>query len=270
MQALDPAARRALTSLLAFWAEAGVDATYADAPADRLAAPPLRAAIPRLEPASTARPARVAPAAPDLAEAVAAARAAAIAAETVPALAEAAAAFASARGSAVTPGLLLQGPANAMVAWIVEAPDADDLAAGRLLAGPRGRLLEAMLAAAGLHDRALILAAAPRASAATGGPNVAEAARHLPFVERALALAAPAAAVLAGSGAVHAVTGSDEPILKTHGRLRDWTGPHFGLDLPVMATFSLETLLAQPPAKARAWRDILALPTRVDTRVSGP
>lgn len=270
MQALDPAARRALASLLAFWAEAGVDATYADAPVDRLAAPPPRAKAAPPGPAPTVRAVSSAPVAPGLAEEVAAACAAAAAADTLPALAEAAASFAAARGIATAPDLLLRASPDAVVAWIVEAPDADDLAAGRLLAGPRGRLLEAMLAAAGLGDRALILAAAPRIAPATGGPNVADAARHLPFVERALALGAPVAAVLAGSGALRAVTGADEPILKAHGRLRDWTGPHFGAALPVMPTFSLETLLAQPPAKARAWRDILALLAHVDLVVPGP
>ncbi|MBE7218859.1 MAG: hypothetical protein INR64_10350, partial [Caulobacteraceae bacterium] len=118
--------------------------------------------------------------------------------------------------------------------------------------------------------RVLVAAAAPPEPRSGGGRDVAAAAVHAVFLERALQLAAPRVVVAAGADALRALTGEEAPILKAHGRLRDWTGPHFGLAATVMATFSLETLLAQPSAKARAWRDILTLAACVDSATEAP
>ncbi len=266
-------ARRAARSLLGFWADAGVDAALADAPVDRLAATPARTSADPTAPARTveppSRPIHAANA--DATASLESAVARASAATDLAALVEAAAAFAAAaHGRAAPPSLLIHGSAAPLVAWVTEAPDAEDEAAGRPFAGPAGRLLQRMTAAAGLEGRVLHLVASPRRGQPGAGPDVAAATLHAPFLERALELAAPLALVLAGSGALRAVTGSDEPILKAHGRLRPWTGAHFGVALPVLPTFAPAALLGQPVLKARAWRDILTLLARIDSPVSGP
>lgn len=258
----DPAARRALQSLMGFWAEAGVDAAYAEAPVDRLAPPPRRPDPPR--PLAPPRHQAARPIPADLDAALSDLRAHAAEAADLPAL------LALAEARATSGALLLQSVEAPLVAWIVAAPDADDLAAGRLLAGPRGRLFARMMGAIGLEGRVVVAAAAPAAARLGGGPDVAAASAHAVLLERALQLVAPQIVVAAGADALRALTGEDAPILKAHGRLRDWTGPHFGLALPLMPTFSLETLLAQPPAKARAWRDILTLRARVDSVTPAP
>ena len=271
----DPAQRRALTSLLAFWAEAGVDCAYADAPVDRLAPRPPPA--PRLASA----PAAPTPRAPAIAApagsaaslpagpSLDAAREAAAGAADLPALVAAWAAHAS-PAAGVPPELVLHGPADPLVAWIGSAPDSEEAAEGRLLAGAAGRLTARILRAAGLEGRVLVLNTALQGAPGGGGPAVADQARSLPFLERALQLAAPRAAVLAGAGAVAAVTGAQAPILKLHGRATAWTGPHFGVALPMLPTFSTHALLAQPALKARAWRDILALLALVDSLTTPP
>jgi hypothetical protein len=90
--AVDP---RAAESLLAFWADAGVDATYADAPIDRLAegAAMLRAKSQPQAVAPPQRPTLVASGSPNVSAAVAHATAAAAACQDLEQLAAAIAAF---------------------------------------------------------------------------------------------------------------------------------------------------------------------------------
>lgn len=278
----DRAVRRALTSLLAFWAESGVDAAYADAAVDRTArpastgpAPPARrpgapaaARAPDLRASAPGAPdPRADAAGADAAEAPSTeARRRAAEAGDLPALAAAAAGFEgcglrTAGGRAV----FARGPSDPLVVWIGEAPDAQDEAAGLPFQGARGRLTDAALRAAGLADRVLLLNTVFWRPPGDAPPSAADQAACLPFVERAVQLAAPRAVVLAGAGAVRGVLGRTDPILKLHGRFLPWTGPHFGVSAPALPTFDAQVLLARPPAKARAWRDLLALAERVDS-----
>ena len=87
-------AARNAESLLAFWAEAGVEASYADEAIDRLAEGEarLKAKAPVM-PAAPARPAASTARGPDIGTALAEARAAAAACQDLDALAAAIAAF---------------------------------------------------------------------------------------------------------------------------------------------------------------------------------
>ncbi|MBC7668483.1 MAG: uracil-DNA glycosylase, partial [Gemmatimonadaceae bacterium] len=154
--AVDP---RAVESLLAFWADAGVEASYADEPIDRLAegAAMLRA---RREPAP---PVAVAPIAapafgrgPDLDTVVTQAKALAGACNDLPALAAAIAAFDGCplKTQGARQAVVSRGPVDAPLMIIGEAPGADEDAQGAPFVGKAGQLLDRMLKAAGLLDRA--------------------------------------------------------------------------------------------------------------------
>lgn len=269
----DPAVRRALTSLLAFWSEAGVDAAYADAAVDRLAvrAPPPPAAPSALAPPLAAPAVRRTGGPADAQAPAEEARRRAAEAPDLVALAAAAAAFEGCGlRTAAARAVFARGPCDPLVVWIGEAPDAEDEAAGLPFQGAKGRLTEAALRAAGLDGRVLLLNTVFWRAPGDGHPSPADQAACLPFVERAIQLAAPRAVVLAGAGAVRAILGRTDPLLKLHGGFLDWTGPHFGVSFPVLPTFGPRALMAQPPLKGRAWRDLLALAARVDSSADAP
>ncbi len=266
--AFDP---RAIEALLAFWAEAGVDACLADAPIDRPAAPPpkapsqppSRAAEPKPLPArSPAPPARSqAAAAPDRG---AEASATAAAAGDLDALVVAARAF----FPGPSPAVVLDGPAPARLVVVGDAPSAEDEAEGRPFAGPRGALVRALLAAAGLGEGVLWINTVFRRTQGGSDPTAQAQALAAPFVARAVAITRPCAALLLGGCAVRGTTGDATPILKLRGGLLTWT-PSGAAPLPALATLGPDFLLKHPAMKKQAWADVLSLAVRLAQMRSG-
>ena len=270
-----PPSPRAIEALLAFWAEAGVSVSASAEPIDRLAAPSPHAA--RAQPAPAAAPAR--PTAPAPAKTqpppsqAADARSAADGAADLTALANAIAAFegCALRHSGATRPVILRGdPATADLLVIGDAPSAEDEAAGAPFQGAQGRLLDAMLTAAGLADRVLLINTVFWRTPGGAAPTGADQAACRPFLERAAALLKPRAVLLVGAAAARGVLRTDEPILKLRGRWMEWTGDGAALTLPTLATFSPSFLLAQPLAKKRAWGDLLTLAARLDPAGPAP
>lgn len=270
----DPSAPspRAIEALLAFWAEAGVSVSAADGPVNRLSPPPPRlpdkpsAAPPSPpQPRPLERSTRPEPAASQ--HAVDAARAAAAAPTDLAALVEAISAFegcALRHSGAARPVILRGDPAIADVLVIGDAPTAEDEAVGAPFQGAQGRLLDAMLKAAGLAERTLLINTVFWRTPGGAAPTSADQAACRPFLERAAALLKPKAVLLVGAAAARGVLRTDEPIMKLRGRWMEWTGDEEPLGLATLATFSPAFLLAQPLAKKRAWGDLLTLAHRLD------
>lgn len=260
---LAPAETLALESLLAFWVEAGVDACLYDEPVDKLRRPSPALAPPPPEPVAAAPVAAVsAPGTPDLEAAVAAARALAEGAADLPTLIAALEGFdgAGQRPTSARRVLFARGPSSPGVVVVGGPPAADEEAAGEAFAGAAGRLLDRMLAAAGLADSALRLHAVPWRPPGDRPPTDAEAAVALPFVRRAIELARPAAVLVLGDWPAKVLLGRAEGVLKLRGRPVDNLSQAGRVDLPTsLVTFSPAFLLKQPRLKAQAWSDLLAL-----------
>jgi DNA polymerase len=253
------ARRRGLESLMAFWADAGVEAMYGDAPVDRTrrADSPARTSPPPMigSPGVTSTP----EAGHDI--------------DRARSLADAASDLESLRAAAIdylrdTLGIdakvFWRGAPDAAVIVIGEAPTGDDEASRLPFSGAVGRLLDRMLAAAGLEGRALALHTVFWRPPGDRAPTPAEQSLCAPFLERAIALVAPRALLLTGSGAAKALLGRTEPILSLHGRWLEWRSADGELELPALPTLSPEFLLRQPLAKSRSWSDLLTLSERID------
>ncbi len=148
---VEPADRAAIESLLAFWRDAGVDACFEDAPVDRtiVIAPAVKAVV-----KATASVMPVV----DMIDATGEARRLANGAETMEALAEAAATFRGCElvGLGAKGCVFGRGDPRAPVLVIGEAPGAEDDVAGEPFVGRAGKLLDKMIAAAGLADRVYV------------------------------------------------------------------------------------------------------------------
>lgn len=265
-QPLDPA----YESLLAFWAEAGVDAMLLDAPLDRIAAgrilppqPPARK-IAAAAPAPAARPGQ-----PDVGGALAQAQAAAAQAQDLEALAAAIAAFEGCPlrfEGAARQAVFYRGRPDAPVMIIGEGPGAEEDLQGKPFVGRAGQLLDRMLAAAGLTDRVLITNTVFWRPPGNRTPAPAEQMVCRPFLERAIALVQPRMLLLVGGASAKSMLGKEDGILSLRGRWFEWRSADQSIEIPALPTLHPAFLLRQPAAKKRAWNDLLTFTERLDRK----
>ena len=247
-------------SLLAFWRDAGVDACFGDAPVDRthVEPPPAVKAVARATAAVTP--------VVDASDAVAEARRLAAGADTLESLGQAIAIFEGCplRGLGARQSVFARGNPEAEVMVIGEGPGAEEDERGQPFVGKAGKLLDRMLAEAGLEGRVFITNTVFWRPPGNRTPTPAEQATCAPFVERAFALLKPKAVLLVGAAASKAVLGVDEGILKLRGQWREWRLAEGAISAPALPTLHPAFLLRQPMAKRQAWADMLSLAARLD------
>ncbi|OGN43854.1 MAG: uracil-DNA glycosylase [Caulobacterales bacterium GWE1_67_11] len=253
----------AVESLLAFWRDAGVDACYGDAPVDHthLAPPPALKAVQKAT-ASVVMPL----AGPSAQDALAEARRLAAGASTLQDLAAAVAAFEGCplRGMGASQSVFGRGNPNAPVMVIGEGPGADEDRLGQPFVGRAGKLLDRMLAAAGLTDKVFITNTVFWRPPGNRTPTPQEQAVCAPFVERAFALLQPKAVLLLGAAAAKSVLQTEDGIMKMRGQWREWRLAEGGVSAPALPTQHPAFLLRQPQAKRQVWADLLAFAAKLD------
>ncbi len=266
---MSAAANPIAESLLAFWADAGVDAMLLDEPIDRIAAG--RIAQPKAPERKSPTPALVAtpgrPAQPDVSAMVAQAQALSAGANSLEALSAAIAGFDGCplkfEGGA-SQAVVWRGEADAPLMVIGEGPGQDEDRQGQPFVGRAGQLLDKMLAAAGLTGRVMITNTVFWRPPGNRTPTPAEQAVCAPFVERAIALVQPKMLLLVGGASAKAMLKKDEGILSMRGRWHEWRSADGAQELPALPTLHPAFLLRQPMAKKRAWADLLTLTERLD------
>ncbi|MGI9169338.1 MAG: uracil-DNA glycosylase [Caulobacteraceae bacterium] len=255
---------RAVESLLAFWAEAGVEACYAEAQVDRAAPPAPRPRVPSAG-AATPRASMIAGAA-DTGPSVEQAQRDARAAGDLDALEAAIAAFdgCALKTAGARQAVFARGVPSAPVMIIGEAPGAEEDIQGAPFVGRAGKLLDRMLGAAGLEGRVFVTNTVFWRPPGNRTPTLAEQRACQPFLERAVALARPRLLLLVGGAAAKSVLGCEEGILAIRGRWFEWRSADGDLELPALPTLHPAFLLRQPAAKKKAWADLLTLTERLD------
>ena len=254
-----PLDRAAAESLLAFWADAGVDACFEDAPVDRTyVAPIVLKAVAR----ATANVAVT----HDTAGAVDDARRLASACLTLDELAAAIADFEGCplRGMGARQSVFARGNPTAPVLIIGEGPGAEEDAQGHPFVGKAGQLLDRMIAAAGLTDRVFIANTVFWCPPGNRTPTPAEQAICAPFVERAFAILKPSVVLLLGAAATKSVLQTEEGIMKLRGDWKEWRLPEGDISAPALPTLHPAFLLRQPQAKRVVWSDMLRLAAYLD------
>jgi len=271
--------------MLRWLVDMGADEAVDDAPIDRYAAsatpaaaltsfdqavlPPANAPVPR--PASPPPPAAlvVAPRAKVAIESpqlVADARALATACNTVEELEHAIRGFdgcALKRTARTT--VFAEGPADAPVLVIGEAPGADEDRLGKPFVGVSGQLLDRMFATIGYSRRENLRITNVIFWRPPGNrtPTPGETAICVAFTHRHIELVRPRVLVLAGAVPVRTMLDTTEGITKLRGR---WTSYALGdgTSVPVLPTFHPAYLLRTPGSKRQSWRDLLLLQERLE------
>ena len=257
-------ANNASESLLAFWAEAGVDSMLLDTPVDRIAAGQAPSPRPAPVVSPSAAPAKTGP---DVTEQIAQARRFAAAAQNLDELNAAIEAFEGCPlkfEGAAHQSVFSRGASDAPLMVIGEGPGQEEDLRGEPFVGRAGQLLDHMLGAAGLTGRVFITNSVFWRPPGNRNPTPQEQAVCAPFLERAIALVAPRILLLVGGPSAKSMLKRDEGILALRGRWFEWRSEDGALALPAMPTLHPAFLLRQPAAKKKAWSDLLTLTERLD------
>ena len=258
---------RAIESLLGFWADAGVGYAYGEEPVDRMAEGRAKLRAPIKTPKTAAAPPPVAAGpARNIAFAVEAAKDLAAAAANLEELQAAIAGFEGCplRYSGARQAVFARGDPTAPVMVVGEGPGGEEDEQGAPFVGRAGKLLDKMLAAAGLTDRVFITNTVFWRPPGNRTPTPEEQAACMPFVERAIELVSPKLLILAGGASAKAMLRTNEGILSLRGRWSVWTSGDGRLTVPALPTLHPAFLLRQPQAKKKAWQDLMSLAVKLE------
>ena len=261
-----------LAGLLRWYAEMGVDIAVDDAPHDRFAE--SRAGLSdqaeerspaRRETFETGRRAMAGPAAALPAEAIAAARDQAAAAQNLGDLREKLSRFEGCGLKATATRLVFgDGNPSAEIMFIGEAPGADEDREGVPFVGRAGQLLDKLLAAIGLDRKKVYIAnVVPWRPPGNRTPTPLETAACLPFTRRQIELVDPKILVCLGAASAQTLLGGKEGIMRMRGRW--FTYPVGGKEIRALAMLHPAYLLRQPAQKKLAWQDLRMLGKEINS-----
>jgi uracil-DNA glycosylase family 4 len=247
--------------VLRWWAAAGVDVLYSDAPRDRLAERPASPVRAPATPSTLIPPVALSP--PD-----AAARSAAQWAAEATTLEELREAMLRFEGCALkktaTQLVFADGAPGASIMIVGEAPGADEDRIGRPFVGRAGQLLDRMLASIGLDRRQVYIAnVVPWRPPGNRTPTPQETAICLPFIRRQIALCAPRVLVTMGNPSTQTLLGVKDGITRIRGTWRPYEIEP-GRTIPALPTLHPAYLLRSPAAKRLSWLDLRALRRALD------
>jgi DNA polymerase len=158
-----------------------------------------------------------------------------------------------------------EGPANADVMLIGDAPGVEEDRAGRPFVGPRGQLLDRMLGSIGLtRQQVYITNIVPWRPPGDRTPTDREIALCLPYCQRHIGLIAPQLIVPLGGASATALSGRAEGITRLRGRWFTVTDQAALAAVPMLPMFHPAYLLRNSAAKREAWRDLLTLREKLD------
>jgi len=139
--------------------------------------------------------------------------------------------------------------------WLLvgEGPGADEDELGEPFVGQAGKLLDAMLTAAGLKRGREVYIANVVKCRPPGNrtPSTEEALACAPFLDRQIDLVKPKLIVALGKTAVTRLTGSEASMASLRGKMLEYRG------IPVVATYHPSYMLRTPAEKLKSWEDLM-------------
>ncbi len=151
------------------------------------------------------------------------------------------------------------GNPAAALAFVGEAPGADEDASGEPFVGAAGQLLTKMIQAMGLQREDVyicnIIKCRPPGNR---NPEPDEIAACEPFLKRQLASIKPKIIVCLGKFAAQCLLRSDAPISRLRGTFQSYEG------IALMPTFHPAYLLRNPSAKREVWSDLQVVMAELD------
>lgn len=137
--------------------------------------------------------------------------------------------------------------------FVGEGPGAEEDALGEPFVGQAGKLLDAMLTAAGLQrGREVYIANVVKCRPpGNRNPSTEEAMACAPLLDRQIELIQPRLIVALGKIALTRLTGSEGSMAAARGQMYAYRG------IPVVATYHPSYMLRTPTEKLKAWEDLM-------------
>lgn len=146
------------------------------------------------------------------------------------------------------------GSPRAEVAFVGEAPGADEDAQGEPFVGRAGRLLTRMIEAMGMRRQDVYICNVIKCRPpGNRDPEPEEVASCEPFLKQQLAIVQPKIIVALGRYACQCLLRTKQPMSRLRGRWADYEG------IALMPTFHPAYLLRSPDKKREAWQDLRAV-----------
>lgn len=154
------------------------------------------------------------------------------------------------------------GPEDAKLLLIGEAPGGEEDRAGKPFVGPAGQLLDKMLASIGLNRTTVrIINTVPWRPPGNRTPTETEIGLCLPFLHRHIALMQPVGLVTLGGVASKAILGTTAQvgIRRIRGQWQSASINGLSSPLPCLPSYHPAYLLRTAMAKKESWEDLLRL-----------
>ena len=149
---------------------------------------------------------------------------------------------------------------------IGEAPGSDEDRQGLPFVGVSGKLLDLMLESIGYtRENAYITNVVPWRPPGNRTPTPEEVGMCMPFLMRHIELVKPEVILTVGGLSAKTLLNRTEGITRLRGRWEELTLPGLAAPVPIIATFHPAYLLRSPQQKRFAWRDLLAVKSRLDS-----
>jgi uracil-DNA glycosylase family 4 len=143
------------------------------------------------------------------------------------------------------------GPSDARLMFVGEAPGADEDRQGVPFVGAAGQLLNKMLTNLGLRREEVYIANILKSRPpGNRDPEADETAACLPFLRKQIKAIRPRVIVTLGRIAAHALLGTKEPLTRLRGRWQQYD------HIRVMPTFHPSYLLRAPSERRKTWEDM--------------
>ena len=152
------------------------------------------------------------------------------------------------------------GPTDAKLMLVGEAPGAEEDRQGLPFVGPSGQLLNTMLASIGV-DRADTLISNTVFWRPPGNrtPTTVEASVCKPFIERLIEIVDPDVLVCVGAPSAHTLLGEKQGISRLRGKWYTFQTSRLAAPINATALFHPAYLLRTPIKKREAWHDLLMI-----------
>lgn len=156
--------------------------------------------------------------------------------------------------------VLCDGPADAKLMLVGEAPGAEEDRKGLPFVGPSGQLLNAMLDSIGIaREQVMISNSVFWRPPGNRTPTTQETVVCRPFIERLIELVNPNVLVCVGAPSAHNLLGETQGISRLRGKWYTYQTPKLSAPIDATAMFHPAYLLRTPIKKRDAWHDLLMI-----------
>jgi len=161
--------------------------------------------------------------------------------------------------------VLSDGPEDAKLMLVAEAPGAEEDRQGVPFVGPSGQLMNAILASVDIaREDVMISNTVFWRPPGNRTPTTQEAAVCKPFIERLIEIVSPKVLICVGAPSAHTLLGETQGISRLRGKWFSFQTPNLSHPIDATALFHPAYLLRTPIKKRDVWNDIRMIKRKLD------